>query len=107
MGVGYARLSLKEPIPTFKTLEEWEQHKSTKMDICAQMCRHLLSRDDAPAMTFQDGQVIFPPISSGEPEEAVKQDTKVLIYQEFPSLGPLLRNVGVFVLRHVTFTDIS
>ncbi|KAJ3494060.1 hypothetical protein NLJ89_g10889 [Agrocybe chaxingu] len=93
MGVGYARLSLLEPIPRFNNLLHWEEHKSTKFDICARICKHLLTRDDAPPMTFEDGKVSFPPIPSAAPGEIVPQDTKILIYQEFPSLGPLLRQV--------------
>lgn len=93
MGVGFARLSLTETIPRFNHLSEWEQHKSTKFDICAQMCRHLLSRDDAPEMLFENGTVIFPAVPDPQPGEVISRTTKILIYQEFPFLGPLLHNV--------------
>lgn len=33
-----------------------------KLDTCAQMCRHLLSHDDAPEMIFEDAQATFPHI---------------------------------------------
>ena len=93
MGAIYPRRSLTEKIPLFKSFEEWQNRKSTKIDACARMCRHLLSRDDAPDMIFQDGQIIFPDVPQSLPGEEVSQDRKILIYQEFPSLGPLLRNV--------------
>lgn len=93
MGATYPRLSLTEPIPCFKSLEEWDSRKSTKVDICARMCCHLLSRDDAPEMSFKDGQVIFPDIPPPTHGEIVQKETKILIYQEFPSFGPLLRGV--------------
>jgi hypothetical protein len=95
MSVGFARLRLDEKIPVFNSLEEWEPVKSTKMDICAKMCSHLLSSDDAPDMDFCNGTVTFPPLPTPNTGERVTQETKILIYQEFPSLGPLLRNVRV------------
>jgi TATA-binding protein-associated factor len=94
MCVGFARLDLAEPIPVFGSLEEWEPKKSTKLDTCALMCRHLLARDDAPEMIFESGTVVFPPIPTSTLGETIAQNNKILIYQEFPSLGPLLRNVS-------------
>lgn len=94
MCVGFARLSLEDSIPTFETLAQWEEKKSTKIDVCARMCKHILTRDDAPKMKFEDGAVIFPPIPPPTPGEKISKDIKILIYQEFPSLGPLLRNVS-------------
>jgi hypothetical protein len=98
MGAIYPRLSLKDEIPMFDSLEEWQSHKSTKIDICALMCLHLISRDDAPRMIFKDGQVIFPKVAIPLPGEEVSQDTKVLIYLEFPSFGPLVRRVCILDL---------
>jgi hypothetical protein len=103
MGVIYPRRSLTEKIPLFKSLEEWQSRKSTKIDTCARMCRHLLSRDDAPDMIFQDGKVIFPDVPQSPLGEKVLQDRKILIYQEFPSLGPLLRNVRGLLMASITF----
>ena len=97
MGATYPCLSLTDTIPHFKTLDEWQDRKSTKLDTCAQMCRHLLSRDDASEMMFEDGQVIFPVIPTPKPGETVLKETKILIYQEFPSFGPLLRNVSLLL----------
>ena len=94
MAVGYAKDSLDEDIPDFRTLEEWEKKKSTKMDLCAQICRYTLQRDDAPEVEFKDGKAAFtalPPLSQGQ---IASQETRILIYQEFPSLGRLLRNVS-------------
>lgn len=90
---GYARRDLTEKPPKFNSLLEWEPKKSTKIDVCVRICKHLLSRDDAPAMVFEKGQVIFPTIPVPALEEEVSQTTKIIIYQEFPSHGPLLRNV--------------
>ena len=97
MCVGFAHLNLEDPIPVFKTLEEWQEQKSTKIDTCACMCSHLLTCDDAPHMIFQEGTVIFPPIPPSGPREKILRDLKILIYQEFPSLGPLLRNVSLCI----------
>ena len=59
------------------------------------MCLHLLSRDDAPEMIFEDGQVIFPHIPALRHGEELSKETKIVIYQEFTSFGPLLRNVSL------------
>jgi hypothetical protein len=83
-----------KPILSFSSLESWEPVKSTKMDTCARICRHLLTRDDAPSITFEDGRAIFPNIPPPPPgNETLLQETKILIYQEFTSLRHLLRNV--------------
>lgn len=95
MCVGFARLDMEDPIPYFDTLDAWEKVKSTKIDTCARMCLHILARDDAPEMSVDNGIVVFPDIASAKEGEKVSQKTKILIYQEFPSLGPLLRNVSL------------
>jgi TATA-binding protein-associated factor len=93
MGALYPRSSLKAKIPSFNSLEEWQEKKSTKIDICAHMCLHLLSRDDAAPMIFKDGGVIFPEAPQPTPGEVISRNNKILIYQEFPSFGPLVRQV--------------
>ncbi|KAF8889787.1 P-loop containing nucleoside triphosphate hydrolase protein [Infundibulicybe gibba] len=90
MAFGFAREDPDTPIPVFKTLEEWAPVKSTKVDLCARLCKYLLSRDDAPPISFHDGEASFPRL---EPAVPSMQKRRILIYQEFPSLGPLLRNV--------------
>jgi len=72
-------------------MDDWIKAKSTKFDVCAKLVSHLLKHDDAPEIEVHDGKVIFPKIPR-ELRKNPKQDTKILIYQEFPSLGPLLRN---------------
>jgi len=93
MGVCWARRNLAEAIPCFKTLEQWREKKSTKFDICARMSQHILARDDAPEMVFREGTVIFPTIPEPQPGQTIGQNTKILIFSDFPSLGPLVRNV--------------
>ena len=98
MGAVYPRLDLNDKIPRFKTLEDWERRKSTKVDILVKICLHILSRDNAPMMEFKDGQVFFPEIPPPAPGEIVTRDEKIIIQQIFPSFGPLVRNVrAVFV----------
>lgn len=87
--------------PTFTSLKEWEPKKSTKMDTCAKICRHMLTRDDVPDVIFEEGQAIFPPIPPNPPDGG-KKETKILIYQEFTSLRPLLRNVTLHYLSFST-----
>jgi hypothetical protein len=73
--------------------QEGQQKKSTKIETCALICLHLLSRDDAPPMIFKDGNVFFPEIPQPQPGEVISQSNKILIYLEFPSFGPLVRSV--------------
>lgn len=94
MGVGYARQDLKDPIPSFKTMDDWTARKATKIDTCARICQYLTSTDRAGIPYVEDGAVCFPPIPPLGPGKQDKRTNKVLIYQEFPSLGPLLRNVS-------------
>jgi hypothetical protein len=105
MGATYPRLSLKDKIPRFKSMDDWESHKTTKVDICARMCSHLLSRDDAPSMIFEDGTVIFPEVPAPMPGERVSQELKLLVYEDFASLGPLVQDVRA--LLTAAFLDIQ
>ncbi|KAF8867860.1 P-loop containing nucleoside triphosphate hydrolase protein [Gymnopilus junonius] len=58
MGVCFLCSDPKDPIPKFKTLQEWKAAKLTKFDTCAKLVKHLLSRDDAPEIKVQDGKVL-------------------------------------------------
>ena len=95
MAVGYAECSADEGKPVFRTLlEEWAKKKSTKIDICAQMCQYLLQQDDLPEIRFEGGNPIFdPPPPLPNQEHLPSQETRILIYQEFPS-----RNVSFLQL---------
>jgi len=94
MATGYAKDDPNEEIPKFSTMQEWESKKSTKMDVCAQICRHLLSRDDAPEVEFKDGAPVFPPNPVASAGSGT-QDNRILVYQEFPSLCDLLKQVRI------------
>jgi len=76
-------------------LESWEEKKSVKLDTCARLVKHILTSDLAPVVECKDGVVEFPPIPSPPPGVEVPRTRKILIYQEFPSLIPLLQNVSV------------
>ncbi|KDR69536.1 hypothetical protein GALMADRAFT_77269, partial [Galerina marginata CBS 339.88] len=107
MGVCCPRTHQKDPIPKYRTMQEWQSNKSTKLDTCARLVSHLLSHDNAPPIKVKDGKVTFRKLSA-EQREHPKQSTKILIYQEFPSLGPLLRNVKqVFDLYGITYVYIA
>ena len=80
--------------PVFKTREEWEPVKSTKMDTCAKICKYYLYRDDCAPVSFKDGKVVFPIIKAYCPEKGDTRNRKVLIYSEFLSKTTLLRNVS-------------
>ncbi|KAF9060091.1 hypothetical protein BDP27DRAFT_1370864, partial [Rhodocollybia butyracea] len=91
--VAYAKSDPNSPNPNFKSLAEWKNIKSTKMDVCAKICAYYLNRDDVPDVTFTDGKLIFPKISKLDPALSHLKTRKILIYSEFPSMTALLRKV--------------
>jgi hypothetical protein len=78
--VGYAKKDPASNNPVFKSLEEWNPVKSTKMDVCARICRHYLQADSVPDVEFKDGQVIFPTFVPQKAGEPVSNARKILIY---------------------------
>lgn len=98
MGVGHARSSLTEPIPTFKGDPDWRSKCSTKMETCANILKYILQDDLAPPIEFKDGNVIYGLPRQLGPEEKYPQTAKAIIYQEFPSLTPLLKEVSFLFL---------
>jgi len=90
--VSYAQDDPDAPLPTFKSLSEWEPVKSTKMDVCAKICRHYLSRDDIPDVEFVDGHVLIPELL---PVGTVTTERKILIFSESPVMTTLLQNVSL------------
>ncbi|KAJ3803777.1 P-loop containing nucleoside triphosphate hydrolase protein [Lentinula aff. lateritia] len=77
------------PNPDFKSKDQWNRIKSTKMDVCAQICQHYLLRDDVPDVEFINGKPVFPKL---KPSKGMKT-RKILIYSEFPSMTSLLVKV--------------
>ncbi|KAF5344038.1 hypothetical protein D9756_011549 [Leucocoprinus leucothites] len=90
--VGYAKEDPSDTFPTFKSLDEWEQSKSTKMDICARVCAHYLTHDDVEDVKFENGQAVFPTVTMEQGRDYPRQ-RRIIIYAEFTSMAPLLRNV--------------
>lgn len=90
-----------ERIPKFDSLESWEEKKSVKFDTCARLVKHILTSDLAPMVECKDGVVEFPPIPPPPRGVKVPQTRKVLIYNEFPSLMPLLRNVSLVRMQRL------
>jgi len=95
MGICYARLNLTDPLPTFKTLQG---RKSTKFHLRARMCQHLLSRDDAPEMVFENGEATFPLVPAPTPAEHVIRETKIPIKSSY--------HLGVTFMESTGKTDL-
>lgn len=91
--VVYARDHPNDAIPVFKSLQEWEKLKSTKLDTAARLCRYLLTRDDLPVPTFENGTVNLdiPPTREGE---TITQNCKIVVFAEFSSMISLFKNVS-------------
>lgn len=96
MGVTFCQEDPDAPIPQFNTLDEWNDMKSTKIDLAAKIVGHLLSRDDAPEVQFVDGEAIFPQMPPTDPTNPPTRERKVAIYQEFSSYRPIMQNVRLF-----------
>ena len=68
--------------------------KSTKLDTAAQLCRYLLQRDNPPLPEFTGGSVRFPSLPQLLEVEIATQNTKIVIFSEFPSMCSVLQNVS-------------
>src|SRR5262245_54061079 len=80
--------------------------RSTKMDACARICRHYLSRDDVLDVEFIDGRCVFSDLPPTEAAKPFTTDRKILIYSESPDVTTLLQNVSV-VLQSSSCTDFA
>jgi hypothetical protein len=92
MGVTFAKTP-DGPIPVFKTLPEWKELLSTKIDNLARISLHILTRDDMPLVYFLHGVCYYPAAPGGK---GFTRMVKILIYIEFPSYSSLVRNVSIF-----------
>ncbi|KAF5331786.1 hypothetical protein D9758_018091 [Tetrapyrgos nigripes] len=90
MLIAYAKDNREDPLPSPKSLKEWNPIRSTKMTVCAMLCRHYLKQDDVGDPQFKNGQPEFPIPPKLKPGETPKRTRKILIYSEFPSLTKLL-----------------
>ncbi|KAF8951749.1 P-loop containing nucleoside triphosphate hydrolase protein, partial [Flammula alnicola] len=93
ISVIYAREHPDDDIPVFKSLDQWELVKSTKLDTAARLCSYFLKRDNLALPTFADGTVHYPPIPQLLEGETVTQDCKIVVFTEFPSMSSLLLNI--------------
>jgi hypothetical protein len=100
-GLGFAKETPESPIPKFVSLSDWERQKSTKFDVCARVCQHLLRRDDIPDVLFLDGEL---KLSQMEEASEARKTRRILVYQEFSSMSGLLQNVSVRwnVVAHIS-----
>lgn len=102
MAVSYASDDGKKKIPTFKSMDEWLPVRSTKIDVCARIAQHVLSRDDAGPVQFLDGHPVFPPHPTPDPTTPVTQSNKLVIFQEFVQFRPILVQVSpTLVCSHI------
>ncbi|KAF8514105.1 hypothetical protein BU17DRAFT_68522 [Hysterangium stoloniferum] len=62
------------------TLGDWEPVKSTKMDVCAKICKHYLFDNNIPDVEFNEGVPIFPGLEV--PSQIMNR--RIFIYSESP-----------------------
>lgn len=81
-------------VPKISSFKDWEPCKSTKMDTTARIIRHHLQHDDAPQVTFENGEAVIPLLPSSP---IFTRTMKIVIFQLFPSLREPLKQVsGLF-----------
>ncbi|RXW12649.1 hypothetical protein EST38_g13204 [Candolleomyces aberdarensis] len=90
MGVTFARADPDEPIPVFKTIKEWEQQMSTKINVLVIVSRYILTRDDMPPVRFENGAPVLSPAPT---TLRFTREIKIVIYQEFPLYTALVINI--------------
>jgi hypothetical protein len=62
------------------------------MDMCAQLIKHLLSSDTVEMPKFEvSGNITWP----NRPPGMGAKSRKIILYQEFTKLAPLLQRVGL------------
>lgn len=93
MGVIFPPSKKQPDPPRYKTLDEFQKTPFSKVETCARICEYILQRDDYLPFDVRDGRVSFPDLPPLAPGTTPQQETKILIYQEFPALLPFLRNV--------------
>lgn len=74
-------------------MEKWIPIKSTKMDVCAQICSHYLAHDQVEDVSFLDGKPVFPEIAVA-PGHPPQRNRHIIIFQEFASMALLLQKVS-------------
>lgn len=77
------------PIEIPASMDAWKSAKSTKLDAVVRVCVHLLSDDEAPHITPSDAsmEMVIPP---HVPSPDAKKTRKILVFQDFRSMTPLL-----------------
>ncbi len=61
------------------------------MDVCAKICAHYLSHDGVGDVSFDNGELVVPPMT--EMPDECQWRRRIIIYAEFSSMTPLLQNV--------------
>jgi hypothetical protein len=96
LALGYATDHSETKAVEFQSLEDWLKKKGTKLDACANICKYLLTHKAPPDVVFSESGVMTFPSAEACLEEAMQSNTtRILIYQEFKSQGPLLQKVSM------------
>ncbi|KAF8510670.1 hypothetical protein BU17DRAFT_69955 [Hysterangium stoloniferum] len=96
--VSYAQEDTEAQLPEFQTLGDWEPVKSTKMDVCAKICKHYLSDDNIPDVEFNEGVPIFPGLEV--PSQIM--NSRILIYSESPMMLELYGMKSLLLMEGMT-----
>jgi hypothetical protein len=81
--------------PTFASLEQWESHRGTKLQVAVDIIKHLLADDRIDDPIFNtNGDVEYPPLPDHEDDSPRPQTRKILMYAEFPMMSDTFMSVS-------------
>lgn len=97
----FARTDPDASLPKLKNMEDWLSVKSTKLDSFARICVHYLRSDDVEPITFENGELIFPPVVQ-KSAKAVSRTRRICAYIEFVSFKPIVEQVSLslYLISH-------
>jgi len=76
-----------------KTVDEWKQHPSRKLDVLVELLQYHLNADGQPAMTVSDDALV-PGDSINSQPEGLPCD-KIVVFSAFPSSNVQLLQVSL------------
>jgi hypothetical protein len=75
-------------------MQEWNEKEGTKLSLLLKLIQHSLSHDTRDPVSFdEEGGASYPEIPLIPLGETAPQDSKILVYQEFPMMAEMIISV--------------
>jgi hypothetical protein len=95
LGYGWVPDGQKQDVRRFKSVQEWKDHGGAKFDMVIKIMLHLMKhRRIAPPIFTDNGEVTWPD-PPADVQEGDNERRKMLLYSEFPMMGPSLVTVSL------------